>query len=440
MQNMIENERDPVAAGRAQQSTPSVEVNMPNDSTTPRAQDAVNIRAKIRARLDYPRNAIDYSQPEPRYLKPPISSLTNLEIILGQDPAFYPFLGHNTFTDEVTWNGERVTDEIETQVNLQIQAGYKLNMSTERVREVMMVVAKQHPYHPVQDWLKGLTWDGIPRMDTLLTAYASVDDTPLHRAIARKWMLSAIARIMQPGCQVDTMLILVGIQGAQKSSFFRALCHNPEWFSDTALDIGDKDAFMALAGVWIYEIGELSALQGREAEPVKAFLTSRTDRFRPPYGRNMIHRPRQGVFVGSTNASEFLDDPTGSRRFWPVRAGTIDLEAVKRDHVQLWAEAMEVYQSNTERWWFAAEEEKELVTVRNEYQRADSWQEVISDWLSGQMGSVTVRDVLAGALGLDLRDHTKAAVMRAAALIASCGWVKRQESINGVRSWRWVRA
>jgi putative DNA primase/helicase len=413
---------------------------MPNDSITTKPADAASVRAKIRARLEYPRGAVDHSKPEPQYLKPPVSSLTNLEIILGQDPAFFAFLGHNTFTDEVTWNDERVTDEMETTINMQIQSGYKLNMSTERVREVMMVVAKQHPYHPVQDWLKGLTWDGVPRVDTLLTAYASVDDTPLHRAIARKWMLSAVARVMQPGCQVDTMLILVGIQGAQKSSFFRALCHSPEWFSDTALDIGDKDAFMALAGVWIYEIGELSALQGREAEPVKAFLTSRTDRFRPPYGRNMIHRPRQGVFVGSTNASEFLDDPTGSRRFWPVRAGKIDIEAVKRDHVQLWAEAMELYQKNTERWWFTAEEESELVTVRNEYQRVDSWQDAISDWLEHQMGSVTVRDVLAGALNLDLRDHTKAAVMRAAALIAACGWKKRRVMIGSVQSWRWERA
>jgi predicted P-loop ATPase len=225
-----------------------------------------------------------------------------------------------------------------------------------------------------------------------------------------------------------------------KSSFFAALCHKKEWFSDTTLDIGDKDAFMALAGVWIYEIGELSALQGREAEPVKAFLTSRTDRFRPPYGRNIVHRDRQGIFVGSTNASEFLDDPTGARRFWPVRAGAVDLEGVKRDHVQLWAEAMEVYQTGKERWWFTAEEEKELSTTRDEYQRADSWQDGIAEWLSKQMGSVTIRDVLEGALDLQLRDQTKAYVMRAAAIVAASGWKKRQEMVNGTRSWRWVRA
>jgi putative DNA primase/helicase len=283
-------------------------------------------------------------------------------------------------------------------------------------------------------------WDGVPRIDTLLSAYASADDTPLHRQMSRKWRLSAIARVMEPGCKVDTMLILVGMQGAMKSSFFSALCHDKEWFSDTTLDIGDKDAFMALAGVWIYEIGELSALQGREAEPVKAFLTSRTDRFRPPYGRNIVHRDRQGVFVGSTNASEFLDDPTGARRFWPVRAGAVDLEGVKRDHVQLWAEAMEVYQTGKERWWFTAEEEKHLNTVRDEYQRADSWQEAIVDWLSGQMGGVTIREVLSEALHLDLREQTKAATMRAAAIVAGSGWRKRRVMIGAVQSWRWERA
>lgn len=412
---------------------------MPNDSTTPRAPDAASLRAKIRARLDYPKNGIDYVEGEPRYLKPPIASLANLETILGQDPQFYSLLGHNTFTDEVTWDGQRLTDDMETSVNLQIQRGYKLLMATERVREVMLVVAKQHPYHPVQDWLKGLTWDGVPRMGSLLTAYASAEDTELHRMISRKWMLSAVARIMQPGCQVDTMLILVGIQGAQKSSFFRALCHDPAWFADTALDIGDKDAFMGLAGVWIYEMGELSALQGREAEPVKAFLTSRTDRYRPPYGRNMVHRPRQGVFVGSTNAAEFLDDPTGSRRFWPVKVGAIQLEDAKRDHVQLWAEAFEVYQSGADRWWFTAEEEQQLAPVRDEYHRTDSWGSAISDWLDGQTGSVTVRDVMTEALRLDLRDHSKAAVMRCAGLVAAAGWKKRRMMANGVQSWRWER-
>lgn len=412
---------------------------MPNDYT-PSIPDAQAVRAKVRASLDYPKGAVDHSQSEPRYVKPPISSLTNLARIIGQDPAFFQHIGHNVFTDEVTWKCKRLTDEMETSVNMQIQEGYMLNMATERVREVIMVNAKENPYHPVCDWLRGLMWDGVPRIDTLLSAYASADDTPLHRQISRKWMLSAVARIMVPGCKVDTMLILVGMQGAMKSSFFSALCHDKEWFSDTTLDIGDKDAFMALAGVWIYEIGELSALQGREAEPVKAFLTSRTDRFRPPYGRNIVHRDRQGVFVGSTNASEFLDDPTGARRFWPVRAGAVDLDAVKRDHVQLWAEAMEVYQTGKERWWFTAEEERELSTVRDEYQRADSWQEAIVDWLSGQMGGVTIREVLSEALHLDLREQTKAATMRAAAIVAGTGWRKRRVMVGAVQSWRWERA
>ena len=412
---------------------------MPNDST-PSIPDVQAVRAKVRASLDYPKGAVDHSQAEPRYVKPPISSLTNLARIIGHDPAFFEHIGHNIFTDEVTWKFKRLTDEMETSINMQIQEWYMMNMATERVREVVMVNAKENPYHPVRDWLRGLMWDGVPRIDLLLSTYASADDTPLHRQISRKWMLSAIARVMEPGCKVDTMLILVGMQGAMKSSFFSALCHDKEWFSDTTLDIGDKDAFLARAGVWIYEIGELSALQGREAEPVKAFLTSRTDRFRPPYGRNIVHRDRQGVFVGSTNASEFLDDPTGARRFWPVRAGAVDLEGVKRDHVQLWAEAMEVYQTGKERWWFTAEEEKHLNTVRDEYQRADSWQEAIVDWLSGQMGGVTIREVLSEALHLDLREQTKAATMRAAAIVAGSGWRKRRVMIGAVQSWRWERA
>ena len=185
---------------------------MPNDSTSS-IPDVQSVRAKVRASLDYPKGAVDHSQAEPRYVKPPISSLTNLARIIGHDPAFFEHIGHNVFTDEVTWKFKRLTDEMETSVNMQIQEGYMLNMATERVREVIMVNAKQNPYHPVRDWLRGLMWDGVPRIDTLLSTYASADDTPLHRQISRKWMLSAIARVMEPGCKVDTMLILVETLG-----------------------------------------------------------------------------------------------------------------------------------------------------------------------------------------------------------------------------------
>lgn len=411
------------------------------DDSTPSKPDVASVRAKVRAKLEYPKGAREVLEGgEVRYLKPPLGTLLNLELVLGQDPDFYPLLGHNTFTDEVTWHGVPITDERETLLNLQIQRYYRLSVATERVREVMMVICREHPYHPVREWLERLGWDGVPRMGSLLAKYAGADDTPLNTAISRKWMLSALARIMDPGCKVDTMMILVGIQGALKSTFFQALCHDKAWFADTAIDIGDKDAFMALGGIWVYEIGELTALQGREAEHVKAFLSSQSDRFRPPYGRNMVRRPRQGVFVGSTNSAEFLDDPTGSRRFWPVGCGgVVDVAGVERDHAQLWAEAMEARQAG-ERWWFDAQEEKGLSAARDEYQRCDPWEESIREWLAKQMSSVTIRDVLNDALGVQVQDQSMAMVRRSAAIVAAAGWKKKRAMLDGVQAWRWERA
>ena len=371
----------------------------------------------------------------------PINSVVNLQIILGQDSDYYPHLGFNEFTGEVTWRGEPFTDHLETAINCQIGEKYKLKTSTERVRELMILIARQHPYHPIRDYLTGLTWDGKPRIDRMLVDYAGAEDVPLNRALARRWLLGCIARVMRPGCQMDTTLILVGKQGAGKSSFFRAMVPNPRWFSDTAMDLTSKDAYQQLYGVWIYEVAELSALRVRDAETVKAFLTARVDRYRPAYARNMIRIERQVVFVGTTNEAEFLDDPTGARRFWPVEVGTIDLAALEADRDQLWAEAVELYQAEGEAArWHLTEEEVQMMADRHAmHGRTDSWKDLLSDYMMryGKGEGVPMDMILKECLELEARDQHRGNAMRVASLLTSLGCVKARTIRNGARSYRW---
>jgi len=371
----------------------------------------------------------------------PINSVVNLQIILGQDSDYYPHLGFNEFTGEVTWRQEPFTDHLETAINCQIGEKYKLKTSTERVRELMILIARQHPYHPIRDYLTGLTWDGKPRIDRMLVDYAGAEDVPLNRALARRWLLGCIARVMRPGCQMDTTLILVGKQGAGKSSFFRAMVPNPRWFSDTAMDLTSKDAYQQLYGVWIYEVAELSALRVRDAETIKAFLTARVDRYRPAYARNMIRIERQVVFVGTTNEAEFLDDPTGARRFWPVEVGTIDLAALEADRDQLWAEAVELYQAEGEsaRWHLTEEEVQMMADRHAQHGRTDSWKDLLSDYMMryAKADGVPMDTILKECLELEARDQHRGNAMRVASLLTSLGCVKARTIRNGARSYRW---
>ena len=259
--------------------------------------------------------------------------------------------------------------------------------------------------------------------------------------------------MLEPGCKVDTVLILVGPQGAGKSSFFRAMMPKREWFSDTPIDFSHKDAYAQMQGIWVYELAELGGMRARDAETIKAFLAAGVDRFRPPYARNVVELTRQNVFVGSTNEDEFLDDPTGARRFWPVRVGEVDLEALEADRDQLWAEVYEEMTPGVGRplppWWLSPEEDAELAEDQVVYTRGDPWGDIVAAWTSPQhvteigvtaadiRDGVTVAHVLGAVLAIDVGQQHKAAAMRVAGILTRLGWRKKKGSFNGRRESRW---
>lgn len=215
-------------------------------------------------------------------------------------------------------------------------------------------VARENRFHPVQDWLLSLPrWDGTDRVGQLVDAF-NVEPTALHRAYLHKTVIAAIARVFDPGCQVDTMLVLQGAQGAKKTSALRLLFEGPKlqgWFSSTTIDLTSKDARLAIHRAWVTEFAELAALGARDAETIKAFISEREDFYRVPYGAQVIPRKRRCLFVGSTNEEHFLRDPTGSRRFWVLPIGArIDTAQIVRLRDQLFAQALIEYAQGAEHW------------------------------------------------------------------------------------------
>jgi predicted P-loop ATPase len=210
-------------------------------------------------------------------------------------------------------------------------------VSVDVAAQAVQTVARDHSFHPVRAYLDNLRWDGVERLDLWLSTYLGVEDSPYSRAVASRWLLSAVARILQPGAKADCCLILEGPQGFRKSTALKTIAG--EFFTDELEDLGSKHAAMQTRGVWIIELSELDSLGHAEVARIKAFISRTTDRFRPPYGMRLVESPRQCIFAGTVNHGTYLRDETGGRRFWPVVCGAIDVAALQRDRDQLWAEA-----------------------------------------------------------------------------------------------------
>ena len=255
-----------------------------------------------------------------------------------------------------------------------------------KLKGILLAIAAERSYHPIRDYIESLpAWDGVPRVDTLFVDYLGSPDTSYIRAIARKMMVAAIARIYEPGIKFDSVVVLNGPQGMGKSSFFAKL--GGKWFSDSLAisDMKDKAAPEKLQGYWILELGELAGLKKMDVETVKAFITRQDDKFRHSYGYSVEDHPRQCIIVGSTNNGDgFLRDVTGNRRFWPVTCTTNsphrpwEVESVVP---QLWAEAYQLYQ-NGEKLFLSPEEEKQAEMEQTAALESDVREGMIAEYLN----------------------------------------------------------
>lgn len=307
--------------------------------------------------------------------------------------------------------------------------------------QAFLVLAAQAPkYHPIREWIETLRWDDVKRIADV-AALLNAPDRPIYSRYLECFFLGAVARVMDPGCKVDTALVLQGKQGSRKSSFFSSLVPHEPWFSDDMGGLDNKDASLAVGRAWIIEWAELESVRRSAVGSVKAFLTRRIDRFRPPYGRELIDVPRSSVIVGTTNEDQFLQDGTGNRRYMVIPVGMIDIDALREMRDQLWAEAY-VRHGYGEAWHLTPEEEAVQNEENAELVSEDPWKAPIERWLTrgatmNMDGTyrTSLQEVLRGCLEIPTERQGRAQQMRVAQVLNEMGWKRVKMMLDGRRTW-----
>jgi putative DNA primase/helicase len=289
----------------------------------------------------------------------------------------------------------------------------------------------------------GLEWDGHERIGTWLVNYLRAEDTPYTRAVGRKFLISAVARAMAPGCKVDTMLVLEGKQGIGKSQTLQALAE--PWVLEELGDMKSKDSKQEIQGHWFVEVSELDAMKRNEVETIKAFIAKKVDTFRPSYGRYSKRYPRQFVLIGTTNSDSYLRDHTGNRRFWPVLCREADLDALRRHRDQLWAEALVAYRQDHV-WWLEGEETALAGDEQAQRFESDVWQDAVNKYLSETLKErVTGLDIMEECLDLPRSQQSVVTGRRVAQIMEQAGWkraekrsTKKDKEGNPRRVFEWI--
>ena len=280
------------------------------------------------------------------------STAKNIICILEKDPKLSGHLWHDDFTGfdlirgGLPWDRKAKLWGNRDDANLRIYMEEQYNITgKDKIKDAKDAVMTRHKVHPIREYLEGLRWDGVSRLDRLIIDYLGAEDTPLNRAMTRKHFTAAVSRVMRPGCKYDYCLILTGLEGIGKSTLLRVM--GGLWFSDSLTTMEGKLGMEQLRGAWIIELGELSGIKKSEVESVKSYISRQDDIYRAAYGTVVEKHPRQCVFCGTTNETYFLKGDTGNRRFWVIKVlpdlrkhGDVKT-AVEADRDQLWAEAVE---------------------------------------------------------------------------------------------------
>jgi predicted P-loop ATPase len=328
-----------------------------------------------------------------------------------------------------------LTDDDVTRLQEWLQHVGLPRISRDTVHQAVDALARETRIHPVREWLDSLEWDGTDRLSSWLTVYlgaaASLNgDGEYLAAIGRMFLIAMVARIYEPGCKADYMIVLEGEQGVEKSRACQALAG--EWFSDSLPDnISGKDARQHLRGKWLMEVAELAAFTRAENEALKAFITRTHERYRPVWGKKEVIEPRQLVFIGTTNRAVYVRDETGARRFWPVKVGRIEVAKLEQDRAQLFAQAVDRFRHG-EHWWPDFVFEKQHIAPRQEViMEGDPWEEKIADFVE-LLTRVRVSEIATSALGFESISRVGTADQRRiASILQGLGWIRGNS--NGVR-------
>jgi len=383
---------------------------------------------------------------------------------LRWDEALIGLLAYDEFSDKVfisrpppaLRDGDKVArgpyprefnDDDLILVQVHLQAAWAGGIKKSDLFDAARQVGKAAPFHQVCDWLVGLDWDGVLRLDRwLFRAYGlesrSPDIDAYHESVGAVLLIGAVRRVRQPGCKFDTMLVLEGKQGIGKSRSMR-LMFGP-WFSDSMpSDLASKDAMINLRGVWCVELAEIGQMRRSEVEAFKAFLASQVDNYRPPYSKTARDFPRQCVLVGTTNSDEYLRDTTGNRRFWPIKCREVNMAWLEDNREQLWAEAAAREASGEVCWLETPEALAGAALVQSERVETDLWDEPIRDFLRDRnLASVTIPQILSEKFLIAVEKHDGTDKHRIAQILRRFGWVSdvRWDKSSKQRLRKWWRS
>lgn len=363
---------------------------------------------------------------------------THIRRVFSEHPDWKDVIRYDKFKDELMkhkaapWGGENTTwqDIDTTRAKCWLSDKFGCSYPTNSLEEIFSVIGHDNSYNSLQTEIESYEWDGVPRLDNWLCTFLGAKDTEYHREIGKKFLISAIARAMDPGCKVDHVLVLEGKTSARKSSLIEILA-GPRNYCDSDIDLNSTFSPAQLVGVWMYELPELVLYKAFSNEKSKAFLSRKFDDYSPKNIRRKIHQLRTNVFVSTTNQNVYLKDPTGDRRSWPCRvADKIDLDLISKYRDQLIAEALNCYRLykngyEEHKWWLDDEVEDVARKEQEKRYMSDSWEEAISSWLAKneskvlKNGFVTVSEILFYALKIKPGRAEKKDEMRVAEILTS---------------------
>lgn len=368
----------------------------------------------------------------------PFNNIDNVICALETDPNLRGRIWYDEFLDAIitNWEGKerkwRDVDDVLLQFYMQRSVGlYRISVGA--AHDAALVVAFRHVKNECKTYLETREWDNAPYLNHVMHEAFGASDTPYSAAVGRCWFISMAARVIRPGCKVDTVPVLEGAQGVGKSTALSII--GGKWFVECHESVLTKDFFGVLDGHMLVEIAEMHSFTRSEVERVKGLISCQVDRYRKAYGRNTEDHPRQTVLACTTNRDDWQRDETGARRFWPILCGAINLEWLKANRDQLFAEAVHLFKAGAT-WWDVPQDAQEWEVEQR--RDVDSWEDAIAQHLVG-LERVTTTELLGSALKIDISKHDQFAQKRVGRIMRVLGWRAHVLRESGRNKRYWVK-
>jgi putative DNA primase/helicase len=381
----------------------------------------------------------------------------NVFSVMQNDPRLIGLVGLDLFSGlqvkrrDTPWPSEpgEWTESDDFRLGMYMAENYGLLLAAiGDIERGVAQAAREHSFNPVIDYFDRCKamWDGQPRVASALTTYWGAEASEYIALVSTMFFVGIVVRGYRPGVKHDHAPVFEGGQGRGKSTALKVL--GGDWFADTPFRMGEKDGFLAIQGVLLYEVAELEQFNRSEVTAIKAFMSSTVDRFREPYGRRMKNMPRRCAFAATTNENEYFKDTTGNRRFWPVGTRNLDIEALIRDRDQLFGEAIHMLEQGV-LWYPTRDQQDRLIDEHQESREiADPWHGRIYEYCEGfdvegkpifaaALNKVTVRELLTKALHFELSKlgAARAESMRISAIMRKLKWVKGRDNFGARERW-----